>query len=385
MDNFINIEIPYKSSLATVILTYSASFPNLNNFRCENIKFIDDSETLDLEVAFGNNKLDFKGNQIIIELKRIGDPVGLYFSADIYETLIIKIKLDNDTIDESNKKKDIITDFFKSAKDFCNKKNDKEIMCKILRKGGWMKLTTLPKRSLDTIYLPKKQKDNIFNDLKKFYDLKDEYIKLGIPWKRNYLLEGAPGTGKSSLIFALASELNLNIYIINLGPKVDDSVLMSAVAAIPKNTILLLEDIDALFIDRRPNDSNKSLVSFSGILNVLDGMARKSGLVTFLTTNYKEHLDKALIRPSRVDFILEFGKAEKKQINEMFNKFFPDRKSDFEKFYKKIDFLELRTCILQQFFMECKFNNKDIFNVKRIKEIINEMDNSKKVKGNLYI
>jgi len=385
MDNFINIEIPYKSSLATVILTYAASFPNLNNFRCEDIKFIDDSETLDLELAFGNTKLDFKDNQIFIELKRIGNPVGLYFSADIYEKLIVKIKLDNHTIDESNKKKDIITEFFKSAKEFCNKKNDKEIMCKILRNGGWMKLTTLPKRSLDTIYLPKKQKDNIFNDLKRFYDLKDEYLKLGIPWKRNYLLEGAPGTGKSSLIFALASELNLNIYIINLGPKVDDSVLMSAVAAIPKNTILLLEDIDALFIDRRPNDSNKSLVSFSGILNVLDGMARKSGLVTFLTTNYKEHLDKALIRPSRVDFILEFGKAKKEQINEMFNKFFPDRKSDFEKFYKKIDFLELRTCILQQFFMECKFNNKDIFNVKRIKEIINEMDNSKKVKGNLYV
>lgn len=385
MDNFINIEIPYKSSLATVILTYSASFPNLKNFRCEDIKFIDDSEALDLELAFGNTQLVFNDNNIIIELKRIGDPVGLYFSADIYETLIVKIKLENDTIEESNKKKEILTDFFKAAKEFCNKKNDKEIMCKILRNGGWMKLTTLPKRSLDTIYLPKKQKDNIYNDLKKFYDLKDEYIKLGIPWKRNYLLEGSPGTGKSSLIFALASELNLNIYIINLGPKVDDSVLMSAVAAIPKNTILLLEDIDALFIDRRPNDSNKSLVSFSGILNVLDGMARKSGLVTFLTTNYKEHLDKALIRPSRVDFILEFGKAKREQINEMFNKFFPNRKSEFDKFYKKIDFLELRTCILQQFFMECKFNNRDLFDVKRIKEIINEMDNTKKIKGNLYM
>jgi len=385
MDNFINIEIPYKSSLATVILTYSASFPNLKNFRCEDIKFIDDSEALDLELAFGNTQLVFNDNNIIIELKRIGDPVGLYFSADIYETLIVKIKLENDTIEESNKKKEILTDFFKAAKEFCNKKNDKEIMCKILRNGGWMKLTTLPKRSLDTIYLPKKQKDNIYNDLKKFYDLKDEYIKLGIPWKRNYLLEGSPGTGKSSLIFALASELNLNIYIINLGPKVDDSVLMSAVAAIPKNTILLLEDIDALFIDRRPNDSNKSLVSFSGILNVLDGMARKSGLVTFLTTNYKEHLDKALIRPSRVDFILEFGKAEREQINEMFNKFFPNRKSEFDKFYKKIDFLKLRTCILQQFFMECKFNNRDLFDVKRIKEIINEMDNTKKIKGNLYM
>ena len=74
----------------------------------------------------------------------------------------------------------------------------------------------------------------------------------------------------------------------------------------PKNSILLLEDIDSLFVERKANDSNKSLVSFSGILNVLDGMGRKSGLITFMTTNYKENLDKALIRPSRVDFQMNF-------------------------------------------------------------------------------
>ena len=80
-------------------------------------------------------------------------------------------------------------------------------MCKILRNGAWYKLTTLPKRSLDTIYLPKKQKENIYNDLKKFYSLKDEYVKLGIPEKKLFIRR-CTGTGKSSLIFALASELN---------------------------------------------------------------------------------------------------------------------------------------------------------------------------------
>lgn len=384
MNHFITIDIPYKSNLATILLTYAASFPNINNFRCEDIKFIDTNEKLNLELAFGDTKLDFYDNEIIIELKRQGKPVGLYFSADIFEILLVKIKLNNDTIEEKESKNKVLLEFFKKAREYCNKKNDNEIYCKILRNGGWMKLTSLPKRSINTIYLPKDKKEYIFNDLKRFYDLKDEYLKLGIPWKRNYLLEGDPGTGKSSLIFALASELDLNIYIINLGPKVDDSVLMSAVAAIPKKTILLLEDIDSLFVDRKPNDSNKSLVSFSGILNILDGMARKSGLVTFLTTNYKEHLDKALIRPSRVDLILKFGKAEKNEINEMFNNFFPNRKSEFEKFYKKIECIELKTCILQQFFMECKFNNRDLFDIKRLKIIINEMDNRKKISGNLY-
>ena len=68
----------------------------------------------------------------------------------------------------------------------------------------------------------------------------------------------------------------------------------------------------------------------------------------------------------------------------MFNNFFPNRKSDFEKFYKKIECIELKTCILQQFFMECKFNNRDLFDIKRLKIIINEMDNRKKISGNLY-
>ena len=150
-------------------------------------------------------------------------------------------------------------------------------------------------------------------------------------------------------------------------------------------TILLLEDIDSLFVERKANDSNKSLVSFSGILNVLDGMARKNGLIIFLTTNFKENLDKALIRPSRVDFQMKFKNCEKEQIKQMYLKFFTEKETKFEKFYNKIDTLELRTCILQQFFMECKFNKRDIFDIKRIKEIISEMDNSVKNKDNLYI
>ena len=113
------------------------------------------------------------------------------------------------------------------------------------------------------------------------------------------------------MIFALASTFDLDIHIINLGPKVDDSVFMTAIAALPSKTILLLEDIDSLFVERKANDSNKSLVSFSGILNVLDGMARKNGLIIFLTTNFKENLDKALIRPSRVDFQMTFKNCKK--------------------------------------------------------------------------
>lgn len=382
MDNFVKIQIPYKSSMASIILGYTATFNTTDNFRCENTKIIDSKEELDIEVGLGITEIKYKDEDIIIDFKQIGDPVGLYFSADVYKILIVKIKYENK--DEIEKKKKVIREYINEAREYFDMKEDDEIICKILGNNGWKNLTRLPKRSFDTIYLPKKQKDRVYNDLKKFFDLKEEYRKLGIPWKRNYLFEGAPGTGKTSLIYSLASEFNLNIYIINLGPKVDDSVFMSAISHIPKNSILLLEDIDALFVERKSNDNNKSLVSFSGILNVLDGMARKDGLIVFMTTNYKEHLDKALIRPSRIDFTISFDKCNKEQIIQMFNKFFADN-NNFDVFYKKIKNLELRICILQQFFMECKFNGEELMNIDRIKDIIKEMDNTKKPKGNLYM
>ncbi len=383
MTSFVSVEIPYKSELASLILTYAASFNTTNKFKCNALRTLKDSTELILETSYGDTELYFENNKIFINLKRIGDPVGLYFSADMYQILTIKIEYDN--ISEIENKKKIINNFFNKARLFNNKKDDTEIICKILRNGHWRELSRLPKRSMNTIYLNKNSKDRIYNDLKKFFSLENEYKKLGIPWKRNYLLEGPPGTGKSSLIFSLASEFNMNIYIINLGPTVDDSVFMSAVSNLPNKTILLLEDIDALFVERKANDSNKSLVSFSGILNVLDGMARKSGLITFMTTNYKQNLDKALIRPSRIDFMMTFGECDKEEIKMMFENFFPDKKDIFEKFYKKISSLNLRICILQQFFMECKFNDRELFDIKRIREILKEMDNTEKSKVNLYV
>jgi hypothetical protein len=379
-DKFVSVQIPYKSSLASIVLGYSATFNSSSEFQCSSVKAVEDDDEIEFELNYGSNKINFNDNEIIIDYQKEGTPVGLYFSADIYKILKIKIKYVNDN--EISKKQNIIKDFMKEARKYYNRKESDEIICKILRNGIWRQLAKLPKRKMDTIYLPKKEK--IYNDLKKFFGLEEEYKKLGIPWKRNYLLEGPPGTGKSSLIFALASSFDLDIHIINLGPKVDDSVFMSAIAALPSKTILLLEDIDSLFVERKANDSNKSLVSFSGILNVLDGMARKNGLIIFLTTNFKENLDKALIRPSRVDFQMNFKNCEKEQIKQMYLKFFPEKETKFEKFYNKIDTLELRTCILQQFFMECKFNNEKLFNVKRIRQIIGEMDNFKKVENNLY-
>lgn len=378
--NKLTIEIPYKSGIKESILGFGAYLGikgESNNFLCESLKKDNlksgNRDITNLKLNYGIHNIIFQDNNITIDFRKIGKPVGLSYAAEVFEELYISIEY-NDNEDKIEKE-NVLQQFMKESNEYFKITSSKEVICKILKNGLWSYLSKLPKRSLETIDLPKEDLDNITNDIKNFYDNKDEYLRLGIPWKRNYLLEGPPGTGKTSLIFSLASHFGLDVYIINLGPKVDDSAFMSSISKIANNSILLLEDVDALFVDRKANDSNKSLVSFSGILNVLDGMARKNGLITFLTTNYRNRLDTALIRPSRIDYIMTFKKITEEQIKSMFTRFFPESIEKLDKFISKTSHLEFRTCVLQQFFMEVKFNNIKLFDIKRLKHIIKEMEN----------
>ena len=114
----------------------------------------------------------------------------------------------------------------------------------------------------------------------------------------------------------------MDIAIVSFAPAITDGIFMNAVSNLPKNSILVLEDIDSLFIKRESSRENKSCVSFSGVLNILDGLARREGLITFMTTNFAEKLDRALVRPGRIDYKLHFDYATKYQIKEMYKFFF---------------------------------------------------------------
>ncbi|KAK6911017.1 hypothetical protein I203_105052 [Kwoniella mangroviensis CBS 8507] len=93
---------------------------------------------------------------------------------------------------------------------------------------------------------------------KKFYEMS------GLPWRRGYLFYGVPGGGKSSLIAALAHELQLDIYLINLGAKgLDDDRLQGLLQACPGNCILLMEDIDCAFKKRKSKRRSRRRQSLS--------------------------------------------------------------------------------------------------------------------------
>ncbi|KAF7305603.1 hypothetical protein HMN09_00813500 [Mycena chlorophos] len=223
--------------------------------------------------------------------------------------------------------------------------------------GSWRWADARHKRPLGTIVLEPGVKEMLLGDARDFLASEKWYSDRGVPWRRGYLLHGVPGSGKSSLIHALAGELMLDIYVVSLSSAwISDSVLMGLMGRVPKGAILLLEDLDAAFtrsVQRRADAdddgkeqgpeqpagskrrsrekegrernemSDLNTLSLSGLLNALDGVAAAEGRILFATTNHLEKLDPALSRPGRMDVWVEFRNASKWQAEALFRNFFP--------------------------------------------------------------
>ena len=267
---------------------------------------------------------------------------------------------------EIEKYKEIVKKFIDEAKVYYEENimeidNDEEKVSIYFFDEYWELLTKRIPRKLKTIYLNGLE-DEVHEYIKNFKtkEMKEKYSNLGIPYKKNIMLEGYPGTGKTSLIFALASELKSNIAILNFNKDLDDNAFMRAIRRIPKNAILVLEDIDVLFKERKENDGHKSNLSFSALLNSLDGLAFRDEMITIMTTNYECNLDPALKRPGRIDKSVNFTFATKQQTKFMFENFFPEHNEEFKEFYELIKRFKYTTAILQQYFMIYMDNYEDL-------------------------
>jgi chaperone BCS1 len=104
--------------------------------------------------------------------------------------------------------------------------------------------------------------------------------------------------------------------------KLTDQTIADLLQKTPPRSLILIEDIDAFFVARDKQDARIE-VSFSGLLNALDGVAAQEGRIVFLTTNHLERLDRALMRPGRVDRLVELGNASRAQLRTMFLRFYP--------------------------------------------------------------
>ena len=182
--------------------------------------------------------------------------------------------------------------------------------------GEYTYTSEKPKRSIDTIYNPDGVPQMLLNDIRTFIESEKLYKDLDIPYKRNYLLYGLPGTGKTSCVLALASEINWNIMSIDINKNRIDDIIRICTGC--RNTIFLFEDIDAVTKDlnsrkkTRTDDSKlfdvmqKGEVTLSQLLNLTDGLVTPYKSVSIFTTNHIEVLDDAFLRDGRMDVKVEF-------------------------------------------------------------------------------
>jgi len=202
---------------------------------------------------------------------------------------------------------------------------------------------------------------------------------MGIPYRRGYLLYGYPGTGKTSFILALASELKMNICTANLSEKdLSNEQLNQLFNDAPPHSIILLEDVDAAFVNRETEGQNR--VTFSGLLNALDGVAAQEGGLLFMTTNKYELLDAALIRPGRVDITCFFGYATPYQATELFRRFFPNAtEQQTSQFISKIPEDSVSMAELQGYLLKSKGDIQSA--VDNVDEFINSLTHRQEQKG----
>jgi len=200
----------------------------------------------------------------------------------------------------------------------------------------WQRIPDPTPRPWESVILPAAQKDRILAQARWFFDNHVWYLERSLPWRRGIMLEGPPGNGKTSTVMALAEHLERPLYIVPLA-EMTDGALREAFRQATPGSIILLEDADTVVGTKAreeqpqvrttlaeaveqaagkvgvvtpsdaptapgaPTPTPREFVTLGGILNAVDGATASEGRLLIMTTNHPEKLDRALLRPGRVD------------------------------------------------------------------------------------
>ena len=215
-------------------------------------------------------------------------------------------------------------------------------------------------RTFDNVFF--EQRSKIKKHVQFFLTRKDWYEKKGIPYTLGFMFHGDPGCGKTSTVKAIANTAHrhiINIQLSEIKSKAqlrhlffNEEIHVMNGSTTERYTIpiherlYLIEDIDAMgdavlerkwkkpeapkeekkkagdpWLDREEEDS-KEQIDLSFLLNLLDGTLESSGRILCISSNFPERIDKALIRPGRVDMIVNFKRCNRQILKEMVNSFY---------------------------------------------------------------
>jgi hypothetical protein len=213
-------------------------------------------------------------------------------------------------------------------------------------------------RTFDNVFF--EQRQGVKKHVEFFLTRKDWYENKGIPYTLGFLFHGGPGTGKTSSIKAIANTARrhiINVHLAEIKTKAqlrhlffNDEIHVYNGTNTERYTIpvherlYVIEDIDAMgdAIMRRElkkpepekpkskedawmeqhDEDIKDPIDLSFLLNLLDGTLEASGRIIAISSNFPERIDRALIRPGRIDMIVHFKKCSSEILNEMVTSFY---------------------------------------------------------------
>lgn len=332
---------------------------------------INDKNTIYAQITFNDNTND---SDKLIEM--CGKVETIKIKIYSYSESIISLKQFIDTIKSNyikkieNKRKNTI--FLYTLH---NKSNNDEDCNNY---SQWLERPFKSYRTFDNLYFDGKQE--LINKIDFFINNKEWYKKEGHPYTLGIGISGPPGTGKTSIIKSIANKLNRHLIQIPLNKinSEEDFYNYYFESTYNKNNetnsitfeekILVLEDIDCMsdiILDRSikrdddkvnennennemleklvnvmstSEDSNKknknnftkdnNKLTLSFILNLLDGLDENYGRILIMTSNYYDNIDKALVRPGRIDIKLEMKNASIQTIKDMYNHYYGSKISN---------------------------------------------------------
>lgn len=179
-------------------------------------------------------------------------------------------------------------------------------------------------KNFNNIFFSNKQQ--LINVLDKFANHLDN-PRLELPQNLGLLFFGPPGCGKTSVIKALAQYTKRHLIMISLKLMNDPNHLKQAICSTIINSkhiqysksIIVIEDIDTVDVNRTNKD-----IDIGTLLNVIDGVIETKGRILIITSNHPDKIDKAILRPGRIDHKIEFNYPDKAIIEEMLQYYYRD-------------------------------------------------------------